>query len=291
MGRPGVHLESTSPRDITEARAPKFACVYRIPKEDHMNMKARLASVPVWGVGIVLLSILIAGCGVSKSKYLDVTKKADQLTAQNKQLTDSLASVHQSMAQLESDKAAVESHAKELEAGQQQLQAQLEQQQKEVAQVKATYEGLVGHLQSEVSSGKVEIQQVRDGISVSLAQDILFKSGSADLDKTGSQLLLKVAGDLKASPFQILVTGHTDNQKIGAQLASRYPTNWELGGARAATIVRLFEKSGIDKARLAAVSFADSRPREPNDTPAGRAKNRRIEIRLRPATEGQSASN
>ena len=256
-----------------------------------MNTKARRAGVPVWALGILLLSVLVAGCGVSKSKYLDVTKKADQLSAQNKQLTDSLTSVHQSMAQLESDKAALEGHAKELEAGQQQLQSQVDQQQKETAQVKATYEGLVGHLQSEVSSGKVEVQQMRDGSSVNLAQDILFKSGSADLDKAGAQLLLKVAEDLKASPFQVLVSGHTDNQKIGGQLAGRYPTNWELGGARAATIVRLFEKAGIDKARMAAVSFADSRPREPNDTPAGRAKNRRIEIRLRPATEGQSASN
>jgi chemotaxis protein MotB len=88
----------------------------------------------------------------------------------------------------------------------------------------------------------------------------------------------------------VLVTGHTDNQKIGPSLAKRYPTNWELGGARAATIVRLFEESGIPKERLAAVSFADGRPKQPNDTPEGRAKNRRIEIRLRPTTPDQVTS-
>jgi chemotaxis protein MotB len=98
-----------------------------------------------------------------------------------------------------------------------------------------------------------------------------------------------VSDQLKASPFQIVVTGHTDNQKIGPALAARYPTNWELGGARAARIVRLFEEGGIASPRLAAVSFADSRPREPNDTPAGREKNRRIEIRLRPVASEQSA--
>jgi chemotaxis protein MotB len=133
------------------------------------------------------------------------------------------------------------------------------------------------------------VQQLRDGISVNLAQDILFKSGSADLDKTGRELLLKVSDQLKASPFQIVVTGHTDNQKIGPALASRYPTNWELGGARSSRIVRLFQEAGIGPERLAAVSFADSRPRESNDTPVGREKNRRIEIRLRPVSSEQSA--
>ena len=155
--------------------------------------------------------------------------------------------------------------------------------------MKATYESLVGNLKGELDSGKLQVQQLRDGISVNLAQDILFKSGSADLDKTGRELLLKVSDQLKASPFQIVVTGHTDNQKIGPALAARYPTNWELGGARASRIVRLFEQAGIGAERLAAVSFADSRPRMPNDTPAGREKNRRIEIRLRPVSTEQSA--
>jgi len=122
---------------------------------------------------------------------------------------------------------------------------------------------------------------------VNLAQDILFRSGSADLDTKGREILLKVADDLKTSPFQVFVAGHTDNQKIGASLAARYPTNWELGGARAARIVRLYEEAGVPKERLAAVSMADSQPRESNDTPEGRAKNRRIEITLRPTSPSE----
>jgi chemotaxis protein MotB len=156
---------------------------------------------------------------------------------------------------------------------------------------KAQYDAMVGKLQGELSSGKIEIEQMRDGINVNLAQDILFKSGSADLDKTGRELLLKVADNLKASPYQVIVTGHTDNQKIGGALAKKYPTNWELGAARAAQIVRVFEGAGIGKDRLAAVSFSDSRPRDPNETNEGRARNRRIEIRLRPAANEQTAGS
>jgi chemotaxis protein MotB len=62
----------------------------------------------------------------------------------------------------------------------------------------------------------------------------------------------------------------------------RYPTNWELAGARAASVVRLFAHSGLPAKRLLAVSMADVRPVTSNSTPEGRARNRRIEIRLRP---------
>lgn len=256
-----------------------------------MHRKSGLATFPVRGALMILMAVALAsGCGVSKSKYIDVTKKSEDLTAQNQQLQAGLDSANKAKAQLEADNAALQSKVNEMEASTQQIQSQLQETQKSNDEMKQTYDTMVGHLQGELNSGKVEVQQMRDGISVNLAQDILFKSGSADLDKSGRELLLKVADQLKASNFQIIVTGHTDNQKIGPALASRYPTNWELGGARAARIVRLFEESGIAKDKLAALSFSDSRPRVPNDTPADRMKNRRIEIKLRPTDLEQTAN-
>jgi chemotaxis protein MotB len=250
-----------------------------------MRVGARAAVV----AALVALSLSAVGCGVSKTKYADLNKQYDAAVAKNKQLSSDLDAANKDKDQLTSDKAALDAKVKDMEASAEQMGTKLQETQKSNDEMKATYESLVGNLKGEVNSGKVEVQQLRDGISVNLAQDILFKSGSASLDKVGKDLLLKVSDQLKASPFQVVVTGHTDDQKIGAALAARYPTNWELGGARAATIVRLFEDAGIDKARLAAVSFADSRPKMPNDTPEGRAKNRRIEIRLRPVAAEQAA--
>jgi len=238
---------------------------------------------------LVAMSLSAVSCGVSKTKYADLNKQYDAAVAKNKQLTTDLETANKDKAQVQSDKDALDAKVKDMEATAEQLGTKLQEQQKSADEMKSTYESLVGNLKGELSSGKVEVQQLRDGISVNLAQDILFKSGSANLDKAGKELLLKVEDQLKTSPFQILVTGHTDDQKIGAALAAKYPSNWELGGARAAVIVRLFEDAGIDKTRLAAVSFADSRPRMPNDTPEGRAKNRRIEIRLRPQSTEQTA--
>jgi chemotaxis protein MotB len=250
-----------------------------------MRWGARAAGI----AALIALSLSAASCGVSKTKYADLNKNYDQAVSKNKELQASLDAANKDKEQLQSEKSALEQTAKDHEAMAQQLGTKLAEQQKSVEDMKATYESLVGNLKGELDSGKLQVQQLRDGISVNLAQDILFKSGSANLDKSGKELLLKVSDQLKASPFQILVTGHTDNQKIGPALAARYPTNWELGGARAAVIVRLFEGAGIGPERLAAVSFADSRPRESNDTPAGREKNRRIEIRLRPVSTEQSA--
>jgi chemotaxis protein MotB len=80
----------------------------------------------------------------------------------------------------------------------------------------------------------------------------------------------------------VLVQGHTDDVAIRGALAQRFPTNWELAAARAARVVRALEAGGVDPARLAAVSLGEHHPVVPNDTPEGRAENRRIEIRLIP---------
>ena len=236
--------------------------------------------------GAILLAAaaLAAGCGVSKSKYLEATQSAEQLTAKNQALQQSLEGANAKSDELEKNLAASQAMVG-------QLQNDLEATKAQTATLQSTYEGLVGQLKGEVESGNVTIKQVRDGIQVNLAQDILFKSGSANLDKAGKELLGKVAEELKSSPSEIYVIGHTDNQKIGPQLAQKYPTNWELGAARAAQITRLFKDAGIEDSRMLAVSAADSRPRADNATAEGRDQNRRIEIRLRPREATEAASN
>ena len=151
---------------------------------------------------------------------------------------------------------------------------------------RGAHHGLVADLKKELQAGQVEVKQLRDGLRVNVAQDILFDSGSAALDKNGSEVLQRVAAQLKKSPHQILVIGHSDNKPIGPALVRQYPTNWEPAGARAASVVRLFDDSGLPAKRLVAVLMADSRPVASNNTAAGRARNRRIEIRLRPVSAG-----
>ena len=67
---------------------------------------------------------------------------------------------------------------------------------------------------------------------------------------------------------------------ISPSLAKRYPTNWELSAARAINVTRFLQQQGIDTDRLSAVAYGEWKPVGDNDTPEGRAKNRRIEINL-----------
>jgi chemotaxis protein MotB len=245
-----------------------------------MNAKWKAAQA---GAALLVAVALAAGCGVSKSKYLEVSQSAEQLTAKNQALQQSLDSTNVKKDQLEKDLTSTQ-------ASLDQVKSDLEQTKQATVNMQSTYEGLVGQLKNEVSSGSVTIKQMRDGIRVNLAQEILFKSGSANLDKAGKEILSRVAEELKSSSYEIAVIGHTDNQKIGAALAQRYPTNWELGSARASQITRLFMDAGIAESRMLAVSAADGRPRADNGTEEGRAQNRRIEIRLRPVEAPEAAA-
>jgi chemotaxis protein MotB len=144
------------------------------------------------------------------------------------------------------------------------------------------YDDLVGELSTELKAKQIKISELKDGITVNLSQEILFPSGSATLSDTGISVIKKVSGSLKNIPHQIIVAGFTDNVAIKGDLAKIFPSNWELAGARAASVVRLLESEGVDSDKLTAVSFGENKPVASNDDWKSRRLNRRIEIRLRP---------
>lgn len=160
--------------------------------------------------------------------------------------------------------------------------AALAKREAELAKMQSTYDELVSDLEAEVSSGQIEIQRLREGLRLNVSDEVLFASGSAELDDKGRKVLVKVAKQLKSLRDQIQVRGHTDDRKIGGALAQRYPTNWELAAARAARVVRLLEERGVDPKKLSAVSLGPNAPVAPNDSAENRQRNRRIEILLIP---------
>ena len=162
-------------------------------------------------------------------------------------------------------------------------QAELDRRAEEVKKLHGTYDALVSDLESEVASGQIQIQQLRDGLQVNVPDQILFASGSAQLSPEGSDVLRRVAQQLVSLPNPVQVVGHSDDRKIRPSLTGQYPSNWELAGARAAAVVRVFETVGITGERLIAISRAEFAPIASNETKEERARNRRIEILLLPA--------
>lgn len=138
-------------------------------------------------------------------------------------------------------------------------------------------------LKRRLADKDVVISRLKDQLKVTVASEILFPSGSAELSPEGADVLRKVAAAANKSQDEVRVEGHTDNVPIAAALAQYYPSNWELSTARAAVAVRTLQGTGLVPAeRLAAVGYGESHPVAPNDTPEGQAKNRRVEIVFKP---------
>jgi chemotaxis protein MotB len=109
-----------------------------------------------------------------------------------------------------------------------------------------------------------------------LTNQVFFATDSADLGPQGDTVVDTIASVLRTTSNEIDVEGYTDNEPI---TGGPYATNEELSAARAASVVvRLTVQDGLDPDRLAATGFGDSRPVVPNDTPAHRALNRRIDF-------------
>jgi len=118
-------------------------------------------------------------------------------------------------------------------------------------------------------------------LTIRLANQILFRSGEARLREESRPALEAVAALLtnELGAYAVAVEGHTDNVPISDSSRSRFPSNWDLSAARAASAVRFLEaEGGVASARLAVVGHGDTRPLASNDTPEGQAANRRIEF-------------
>ena len=160
----------------------------------------------------------------------------------------------------------------------------------DLASIRDTYDGLVTDLQSEVEENRVQIEHLREGAGFTLPGEVVFGPGSAELTAAGRKVLRQMGQRLGRGEERIEVHGHTDSQPTRGASASRYPSNWELAGARAASVVRILVEAGVAPERIVAVSHASFEPLTSNETPQGRAQNRRIEIRLKPLREGERAA-
>lgn len=118
--------------------------------------------------------------------------------------------------------------------------------------------------------------KVREGYAqIEIQDNVLFDSAQAQLTEEGKDLLEKLTALLKQSAGLIFVEGHTDNQPIATK---NFPSNWELGSARATSVLHFLITQGIKNQRLRAVTYADTMPIADNNTIEGRKKNRRVNL-------------
>lgn len=125
---------------------------------------------------------------------------------------------------------------------------------------------------------EVKVLQRDTGISLEIADAILFESGSAVLLPGATPVLSRLAAILQSiGDADIAVEGHTDDRPIHG---GRFQSNWELAAARANAVTSFLLSQGFIPQRLRSVSYADTHPVADNDTAEGRAENRRVNIRV-----------
>jgi chemotaxis protein MotB len=130
-------------------------------------------------------------------------------------------------------------------------------------------------LQNLVKAGKVKVIPTENGFAISLVSDLYFASASAALGAGAMPVLQEVSEFLGQIPNSIVVEGHTDN--IPPDL-KKWSSNWQLSSERALAVLQTLEDYGLPSERLSAAAFGSTRPVQSNDTPEGRAYNRRVDI-------------
>jgi chemotaxis protein MotB len=280
-----------------------------------MEMKTRVCCL-----FLLVLTVVVSGSCVSGEKYRmkerESEKLSNQLTAlkseknalekEIRELRLKILSLEGKMARLQQDNTNLEEILKaksgtmseqiadlrkqnkilkqENEALRAKAQALEVEKTEEILGVKTMYEDLVQDMESEIKKGEITITQLKGKLKVNMVDEILFDSGRATIKPQGVKVLERVGKVLLNVKDQtIRIEGHTDNVPIGADLAKRYPTNWELSVARATAVTRyLQEKIGVDPRLISATGYGPYQPIASNETEQGRTRNRRIEIVLVP---------
>lgn len=248
--------------------------------------------------GTAAAALALGGC-VTQGTYEELQAQKNQeiaaleseraqLEAQRTALAQQVRILEEQRAALEAEKASLAGEKSAIDGQRAELLKQvnvLEMQKAKLMdasrQSQAQYDALVDSLSDQVQKGQLQIRRYRDMLTVDVAEQLFFDSGKAALKEGGKAVLKQVAAAMQGyADKAIRVVGHTDDVPIAKAWRNVFPSNWELSAARATTVVRFLQESGIEPGRLIASGRAEYAPIAANDSAEGRQKNRRIEITL-----------
>ena len=145
-------------------------------------------------------------------------------------------------------------------------------------QIKKDAEAIKKELEKEINSGIIDVEVKDKRIILRIREKGAFPSGSADIIQPFNAITGKIGKVFSEFDGKIIVSGHTDNIPIRT---SRYRSNWELSASRAVSVIHALKwNAKLSDKRFEIEAYADTQPVDTNDTFAGRAKNRRVEIML-----------
>ncbi len=260
---------------------------------------------------IVILSLMLLSACVSSSKFEQALAEKDAMReslqgaqdeiGRNKEKIEKTeqeleaARMQNALAQEEINRkqqqvAEIQDDLMNLEARKQALQESLSDSQAQMATLREIeaetkrrneiYAQFVNRLKTMIDGGQLTVSIEQGRIVINLPNNVLFKSGSANLNPEGKEALGQIAAVLSQfSDRRFQIEGHTDNRPIKS---ARFPSNWELSTSRALTVVHLLTAMDVIPENISAAGFGEFQPRADNETEEGRQLNRRIEIIMLP---------
>ena len=228
----------------------------------------------------------------TSAKLVTLEKEHTQLSAYYKNLLNSSGKQNRDMAQQQEQLLAIQQNLDNTRKLNDSLSTSLAEREKkvrELEQVMASKDKAVQDLKNKISNALLNFKEnditvkVKNGkVYVSLAEQLLFGSGSIDVDSKGVTALQQLAKAIKDQrDINIMVEGHTDNVPISRK--SQYMNdNWDLSVMRATSITRILTKAGVSTKQITASGRGESMQLAANDTPQNKQKNRRTEIIITP---------
>ena len=212
---------------------------------------------------------LEAELSTAEQRIADLEKELDRKSSRISELKETIAGLKATISGLQNEKQRVESR---------------------VQRMQSAYESLTNDLRKQIQNQEVLVERLREKVSITLLESVLFDLGQSSLTRSGKKTLRKVGrilNDLERKKLRIV--GHTDPLPIGEELRWKYPSNWELSAHRAAAVVRFLQNQcNVDPEDMEAVGRSCYHPEASNRTTRGRAENRRVEIVIAPKyTKGE----
>jgi chemotaxis protein MotB len=228
----------------------------------------------------------------SARKLSDLNKEYDQLNTFYKNSLSNTGKLNRDVAQQHEQLLAIQDNLEKTRKLNDSLSTSLDERErkvKELEQVLADKDKAVSDLKNRISNALLNFKEndltvnVKNGkVYVSLAEQLLFKSGSITVDPKGVGALQQLAKAIKdQQDLQIMVEGHTDNVPVSKK-STYMEDNWDLSVMRATSIAKILIKGGVASKQLVAAGKGEFSPLAPNDSPQNKQKNRRTEIIITP---------
>jgi chemotaxis protein MotB len=237
------------------------------------------------------VKLLLAGLVMTSLVSCVSNKKYNALMEEKEALSKSLAESQEAITVLEEEKTQLMEETSNLTAQVSQIQADLEATMAEVNEVKAMIEEKEAQLkmvETTLTEAFAVYQKAgltvteKDGrLYISMPDQVLFRSGSARLDRQDKDILETLGNVMKSNPsMRLYVEGHTDDQKMIEGAA--YSDNWQLSVARSVAVVRYLTGMGVDPSQVVAAGRGEFDPTGDNENAEGREMNRRTEFVIDP---------